>query len=295
MGPPHHQCDMRMCAGCDGRVPSVVAPREQTVAESIALARERVGHVLDTGQEPQLDGRGCLCAGCCGRRPRPGRGTPGLSIEAAEATSTPVWVPADAETVPVPSPATPLTTRPCWRNPEDPSASLVIGNNKLGGLEVYGLDGSRRQRITTGTTFWGNVDVRQGVQIGGTTRDVVAAMNGGLRMFAVDPVALQLTPTTEGSGSVNTGGGEGLCLYQSSSTGSLYAVVITIAGRVRHYVITDADLDGLLDASLVREFQVGSEGRDAWPTTPQGRSTSPRRTSGCGATARSRSPAPRER
>ena len=58
---------------------------------------------------------------------------------------------------------------------------------------------------------------------------------------------------------MNTGGGEGLCLYQSGSSGSLYAMVITISGRVRQYVITDADLDGLLDASLVREFQVGSE------------------------------------
>ena len=180
-------------------------------------------------------------------------------IVAAEPTSTPVWVPADAETVPVPNSGDAADDPALWRNPVDPASSLVIGNNKLGGLEVYGLDGSRRQRITTGTTFWGNVDVRQDAQIGGTTRDVVAAMNGGLRMFAVDPVALQLTPTTEGSGSVNTGGGEGLCLYQSESTGSLYAVVITIAGRVRQYVITDADLDGLLDASLVREFQVGSE------------------------------------
>ena len=189
----------------------------------------------------------------------PAQATPALSTAAVDGASTPVWVPADGETVPVPNSGDAADDPALWRNPEDPSASLVIGNNKLGGLEVYGLDGSLQQRITTGTTFWGNVDVRQSVQIGGTTRDVVAAMNGGLRMFAVDPVARQLTPSTEGSGSVNTGGGEGLCLYQSDSTGSLYAVIITIQGRVRQYVITDADLDGLLDASLVREFLVGSE------------------------------------
>ena len=93
----------------------------------------------------------------------PAQALPGLSIEAAEASSTPVWVPADVETVPVPNAGDAADDPALWRNPEDPSASLVIGNNKLGGLEVYGLDGSRQQRITTGTTFWGNVDVRQGV------------------------------------------------------------------------------------------------------------------------------------
>ena len=43
----------------------------------------------------------------------------------------------------------------------------MIGNDKQGALEVYDLDGTRIQRITTSTSFWGNVDVRQGVDIDG--------------------------------------------------------------------------------------------------------------------------------
>ena len=38
----HRNVTCAMCAGCGGRVPSVVAPKEQTVAELIALARSGV-------------------------------------------------------------------------------------------------------------------------------------------------------------------------------------------------------------------------------------------------------------
>ena len=43
-----------------------------------------------------------------------------------------------------------------WRNPLDPAASLVIGNDKLGALETYDLSGSLVQRFDGG--FYGNVD-----------------------------------------------------------------------------------------------------------------------------------------
>ncbi len=45
-----------------------------------------------------------------------------------------------------------------WVDPDTPADSLVIGNDKPGALEVYNLDGSRRQRITS-DKHWGNVDV----------------------------------------------------------------------------------------------------------------------------------------
>jgi 3-phytase len=56
----------------------------------------------------------------------------------------------------------------------------------------------------------------------------------------------------------STGGGEGLCLYRSSTTGTLYAFVITRAGFVRQFALVDGD-DDLLEAQRVREFAVGSE------------------------------------
>ena len=120
---------------------------------------------------------------------------------------------------------------------------------------LYNLDGSRRQRITTTTKVWGNVDVRQRVQIGTRTLDVVAALNGGLRLYTVNPTTVMLTPIVDNAtGLITTNGGGGVCLYDSASTGNVFAFVVTKAGRVRQYQLTDADSDGRLLATKVREF-----------------------------------------
>ena len=107
---------------------------------------------------------------------------------------------------------------PALGEPASPASSLVIGNDKLGALETYNLDGSLQQRITTSTTFWGNVDVRQQATVAGRTLDVVATINAGLRLFTVDPATrmLWLSPTAPAR---SDGGGEGLCLYDSPTHG----------------------------------------------------------------------------
>lgn len=175
------------------------------------------------------------------------------------AVPVPTAVPADAETAPVSHTGDAADDPALWISPNDPAASLLIGNDKKGALVVYNLDGTIRQQLTTSTSFWGNVDVRQRVQVGSRTLDVVATTNGGLRMYTVEPSSRELSPVTDGTGAVPTGGGEGLCLYDSSLTGVLSAFVITRAGRVRQYEIHDSDGDGLLQGVLRREFQVGSE------------------------------------
>ena len=167
-------------------------------------------------------------------------------------------VTADVETTPVTHTGDSADDPAIWVHPTDPGRSLVIGNDKQGALEVYGLDGTRLQRITTATSFWGNVDVRQDVVVRGQTRDVVAAYNGGIRTYEVDPVTQALVPVGDGTGTIPTNGGEGLCSYHSAS-GSLYVFVITRGGRVRQYLIHDDDADGLLQGTLQREFVVGSE------------------------------------
>ncbi len=137
-----------------------------------------------------------------------------------------------------------------WVHPTTPGDSLVIGNDKKGALEVYGLDGTRIQRITTSTSFWGNVDVRQDVTIDGTTMDVVVGYNAGIRTYTVDPDTRQLSAIGDGSGTVPTGGGEGLCAYHSAVTGDLYVMVITRRRRLRQYRMHDSDGDGLLQGTL---------------------------------------------
>lgn len=178
---------------------------------------------------------------------------------ASAAIPTATSVAADAETVPVTHSGDAADDPAIWVHPTDPAASLLIGNDKLGALETYNLDGSARQQVTTATSFWGNVDVRQQVTIGARTLDLVVAYNAGLRLYTVDVPTRALQPVTDGTGVYPTNGGEGLCLYKSASTDQLSAFVITRPGQVRQLVIEDVDGDGLMEARLVRELTVGSE------------------------------------
>lgn len=171
----------------------------------------------------------------------------------------PVLVPADRETVPVAHSGDAADEPTIWVNRADPALSLVIGNDKQGALEVYELDGSLRQRITTGSTFWGNSDVRHAVPIAGAARDVVVAWNNGFRVYQVDRAARLLESITDGTGAIPTEIAEGVCLYQDPAD-RLYAFAVRAGkGRVRQYLLHDADGDGLVEGTLVRQFQLGSE------------------------------------
>ena len=177
----------------------------------------------------------------------------------AVAVESPRHVTSDVETTPVLHTGDAADDPAIWVDPQQPQDSLVIANDKQGSLEVYNLDGSLRQRVSTATARWGNVDVRQQVRIGALTTDVVASLNGGLRVFTVDPSTRLLASIADGTGALAVGAGEGFCLYDSASTGRVYGFVITRAGRVRQYELDDPDADGLIQVSKVREFAVGSE------------------------------------
>lgn len=116
-----------------------------------------------------------------------------------------------------------------WVHPTDPARSLIIGNDKGGGLEVYDLDGRRIQRITEG--FFGNVDVRQRVSLPAGRTDVVAVARSGLRFYTVDPDTRRLVSITDSESGSVAGGGEGVCLYRSPSWGICSPLPSTGAGR----------------------------------------------------------------
>ncbi|MDN4162455.1 phytase [Nocardioides abyssi] len=189
----------------------------------------------------------------------------GLTLLGAGLVSPPPAVAADPvtvvpslrETVPVAHGGDALDDPAVWVHPDDPARSLVLGNDKLGGLETYDLAGNLVQRLTGGASFWGNVDVRQGVSVAGTVRDVVAVSHGGLQLYDVDPATRQLRRTTEGTGIPDTG--EGVCLHADAASQQVHVVVITIQGRLRQYRLGDADADGLLEGTLVRDVEVGAE------------------------------------
>ena len=69
--------------------------------------------------------------------------------------------------------------------------------------------------------------------------DVVVGYNAGLRTFDVDPTTRAAQRLIgDGTGHLDSGGGEGLCAYHSAATGDLYVFVITRRRRVRQYLST---------------------------------------------------------
>jgi myo-inositol-hexaphosphate 3-phosphohydrolase len=183
----------------------------------------------------------------------------------------PVLVPADDETEPVAHAGDAADDPAIWVHPTNPGQSLIIGNDKQGALETYNLDGSREQRVTTGTTFWGNVDVRQGVTIGGQTIDVAAVYNGGLRLFTVNSATRRLQLTTDNGGVLTAPFGEGLCLYDSQVSDELYLYLVSRAKRIRLYRVHDGDRDGLLQVRFLREFRLTSEAEGCVADDERGR------------------------
>ncbi|HEV3365131.1 MAG TPA: phytase, partial [Acidimicrobiia bacterium] len=177
----------------------------------------------------------------------------GAFQSAAEAV--PVQVTADGETVPVLTTGDSADDPAIWVNAADPSKSVVIGNDKGDALEVYNLSGARIQRIATGH---GNVDVRTGFPLSGSTVDIAAAASSGIRVYRIDPATQQLTNITDG-GRISGVSGEGFCLYRSPVSGLVYAFIITRAGFVQQVRLGDANANGLVDGQLVRSFMVGSE------------------------------------
>ena len=179
------------------------------------------------------------------------------SQKPAGASSAVVEVPADAETEPTQHSGDSADDPAIWVDEQDPARSLVIGNDKQGALETYDLDGSLVERIESSTTFWGNVDVRQDVPLPSGASDVVAVANNGLRLYAVNPETRKLSPLTADGASLDTGGGEGVCLY-ANPDGGLSVFMVFISGNVRQFALEDDGAGGLA-LDQVREFEVGSE------------------------------------
>ncbi len=187
----------------------------------------------------------------------------GQPTASPEVTATPIPepepVPSTVETVPGTHSEDSIDDPAIWIHPTRPRRSLVMANDKLGAFETYNLDGELVQRITSDTRFWGNTDVRQDVAIGSRKLDLVAVVNGSaVRFYTPDSATRRLSPVTEGAEPIGPAG-EGFCLYESRVDRRVYGFTITRDGTLRQFELLDADDDGLLEAELVRELEVGSE------------------------------------
>ncbi len=181
-------------------------------------------------------------------------------ISDADATPQPVGdAQATVETAPVANAGDAADDPAIWRDPVDPSRSIVIGNDKMGALEVYDMSGALIQRFTGG--FFGNVDTRTAMSTGVGLVDIAVTYRQGIRIFGIDPVSRQLTNITDNAaGSIPSPiGGEGICLYRAAGSGQMFVFVNARDGRVAQFGLDDSDADGLVEGTVIRQWDVGAE------------------------------------
>jgi 3-phytase len=146
-----------------------------------------------------------------------------------------------------------------WVHPTNPELSLVIGSQKKRGIEVYDLTGKRLQVLTVGRT--NNVDLRQGVVLGGKRWDIVAGSNRDhrtLTLYEIDPITRTLTDVVAAPIPTDMRDPYGLCMYHSARSGKLYVFINdSDAGEFRQWEIQASG--SKLTGKLVRQFIVGTQ------------------------------------
>lgn len=143
-----------------------------------------------------------------------------------------------------------------WRNPSDPAGARILGTNKKQGLLVYDLNGKQLQLLEVGRL--NNVDVRQGVTVGGRTLDVAVATqrdDNSVMLFAIDAGG---TVTPAGAFATGLEDIYGMCLYRPAD-GGLEAFINDKDGSFLQYRI-EAGADGKgMSGKLLRRFKVASQ------------------------------------
>ena len=168
------------------------------------------------------------------------------------------------ETDPSPSAGDTADDSVIWIHPTDPSLSLVIGDNKDGGLMVWGLDGKQLQYVNG--TLYNNIDLRYNFPLSGsfsngTSHTHVALVgvgdegNSETDFFKVNPVTRRLEP----AGSVRTQSllPYGSCMYHSPISGKYYYFVNAKSGGVEQFELSGAT--GTVTGQMVRTFDVGTQ------------------------------------
>jgi 3-phytase len=172
-----------------------------------------------------------------------------------------------------------------WVNPADPSASLIYGSNKKGGLAVYNLQGAEVAYYPIGNI--NNVDVLYDYPLDKSNITLVGCSNRSkqsIELFRIDPKDGALQDIAEGTlkmDSTKIDDIYGFAFAKDLESGKSYAVINGKNGRLQQYEIIATD-DGKLSLTLSREVQfdsqtegmvadneqgvlyVGEEGRGVW-------------------------------
>jgi 3-phytase len=148
-----------------------------------------------------------------------------------------------------------------WIHPTDLSQSMIIGTDKgdhpNGGLFVWNMDGTLRQRLNLDHP--NNVDVRYSMLLRGSLTDiaVVSMRNDSeIRVFKIDPASRMLSDITTDGGIPVLPEPYGLCLYKRPADGAIFAVVSNnVDGSKKLWqVLLEDDGTGRVRGTKVREF-----------------------------------------
>lgn len=188
-----------------------------------------------------------------------------LAASLRGAQDVPVSVPAARETDPVRHDGDAADDPAIWVHPSDPALSLILGDDKQGGLCVYDL-GGRELQLLDADKCLNNVDVRYGFPLAGTFADgahhdrvdLVGVGNEtdcAFAFYKINPRARRLEP----AGRIPRLGlvPYGSCLYRSPASGRFYAFVNAADGVTQQWELAD-DGRGGVTGRLVRSFDVGS-------------------------------------
>ena len=151
-----------------------------------------------------------------------------------------------------------------WVHPSDPTLSLVIGDDKDGGLMVWGLDGAELQYVE-GTNY-NNLDLRYNVPLAGRFSDgaehqtvailgVADELGQQIDFFKLNPAMRRVEPAGSIDLSVEPYGG---CMYYSSVGRGFYFFVNDKTGLVQQWELADGGT-GSITGTMVREFDVGTQ------------------------------------
>lgn len=169
---------------------------------------------------------------------------------------------ATSETTPGPHKGDVIDDPAVWVNKKDPAKSMIIGTDKskegFGGLRLYNLQGEEINFLQVGAM--NNVDVRYNFLLAGQKVDLVVASNrddNTLSIFKVTADGQNLIDVT-GRKVSPPGDIYGMCLYRHKDDGHVYAFITTKQGLVQQWRLV-SNQDGMVDARLVRSFEVGSK------------------------------------
>lgn len=145
-----------------------------------------------------------------------------------------------------------------WVNPTDPSQSILIGtdkNAKQGGLYAYNLQGKKICHVSD--PGLNNADIRQGVQWGDQTLDLVAATRRPDSTIALYSWNGTCLVAIEGA-PIRSSDPYGFCLGRDTQ-GQVFAINVGKSGIVEQFLLS-ADAQGKITGKLVATRKIPTQG-----------------------------------